>query len=868
MTALSHVDMMSFNDKIDKDAYQNAVRATLNSLQGAVSTQDLTLYSNRPPDEIEALQKEVASIVPAGNVLSLVTTGLAKLRGRKLPANQAQSDISALLRGVEVLPRTLFGTFFVPTAAILSAYQTLLSLTGKDQESAFPNGLWQFYVEFAMREDSANHANETIGFQTAMNRYALRLGEVEQLAAWTCAASQIYFQYDDILQNDWREQVYLSLFDKVVSEAGLGDKLQFQRLAKSWASQLPYQRGYDATQDENYIAYRRRKFDNFVQSRLKFLLATDRQKLNELYTQCANEELPSYLEQMTILATLTPERYCEVRKPIPLWQTSVGVIKNGRYYFIPACYLDQAGQPILFQDQTPNSPFYSLRIDSRGTLYSQQGYPLQVERNGQVYDDQRRLHGYLRPVHYQTVRQYVTTILNQPPAESNIMANAPQLDDQLLAIKRTDQQRARQQMPQEAKAEMDRLKTAAILINWDEQDIEKPLAYIRKGKRGISDNALTIFRTTKSVVFDQSHIFFDGIGGLAISEIITGEAITWAVYFSHLPPSQPSSQLIDTLRLNHAPTLANFTKVTISEVSAESKSINLANLYRLRKQLPKHHFKQSPTVTEFAILYRCKFGMEYQTSAEIETALSELEASGQSDAVHLVRKSLSKLQNNNPSILIPLSASAVKPRDRLYPTTFRNPFSEMWGTHDKTTEALDNYLANPTQNNWAKFADSRGALLTQLNYFSELLKAYKRVALQGGSTSTATMKLLAHVPDSFREILNKIPQRIDILNEVLKGEEVLSNVGRVANGSSITRFISAKDDNENKTLVWGIVSDNTDTLCVTLRDFRPHITALAKIGRLDLAKMIVTHQVDEFTSNFNKFVNSLLDIMNVKKSSR
>jgi hypothetical protein len=36
-------------------------------------------------------------------------------------------------------------------------------------------------------------------------------------------------------------------------------------------------------------------------------------------------------------------------------------------------------------------------------------------------------------------------------------------------------------------------------------------------------------------------------------------------------------------------------------------------------------------------------------------------------------------------------------------------------------------------------------------------------------------------------------------NRPIKGEEVISNVGRVARGSTLSRFISAKDDNENKT---------------------------------------------------------------------
>jgi hypothetical protein len=118
------------------------------------------------------------------------------------------------------------------------------------------------------------------------------------------------------------------------------------------------------------------------------------------------------------------------------------------------------------------------------------------------------------------------------------------------------------------------------------------------------------------------------------------------------------------------------------------------------------------------------------------------------------------------------------------------------------------------------------------------------------------------VPDSLLKLLDEIPRRIDVLNEVIKGEEVFSNVGRVARGSSLSRFISAKDDNENKTLVWGILTDDKEILHLALRDFRPHVTALHRLGRLELAEIMLQHYVDTFAQGFNKFVATLLDILN------
>jgi len=44
--------------------------------------------------------------------------------------------------------------------------------------------------------------------------------------------------------------------------------------------------------------------------------------------------------------------------------------------------------------------------------------------------------------------------------------------------------------------------------------------------------------------------------------------------------------------------------------------------------------------------------------------------------------------------------------------------------------------------------------------------------------------------------LNAIPTKFDARDETLKGEEVFSNVGRVARGFSLRRFIAARDDNQ------------------------------------------------------------------------
>ena len=120
----------------ENEAYRRAAAATLASIHEAISPAHLTYLSNRSLAEVEALQEEVAAVIPAGNIVGLVLSGLVRMRGRSLPVEQAKSDVSALMRGVEmlprnILPRTLYGTFFAGCGrvhAAIPAFQSMSSL--------------------------------------------------------------------------------------------------------------------------------------------------------------------------------------------------------------------------------------------------------------------------------------------------------------------------------------------------------------------------------------------------------------------------------------------------------------------------------------------------------------------------------------------------------------------------------------------------------------------------------------------------------------------------------------------------------------------------------------------------------------------
>ena len=106
-------------------------------------------------------------------------------------------------------------------------------------------------------------------------------------------------------------------------------------------------------------------------------------------------------------------------------------------------------------------------------------------------------------------------------------------------------------------------------------------------------------------------------------------------------------------------------------------------------------------------------------------------------------------------------------------------------------------------------------------------------------------------------MLNAIPSSFDILNDLIKGREVFSNLGVVPKGSSVTRFITAKDDNAQKTLAWGVSTDNNGCLHLSLRDFRPHVRLFIACGHKEVATRITQDYLNSYAEGLNQFVRDL-----------
>jgi len=218
-----------------------------------------------------------------------------------------------------------------------------------------------------------------------------------------------------------------------------------------------------------------------------------------------------------------------------------------------------------------------------------------------------------------------------------------------------------------------------------------------------------------------------------------------------------------------------------------------------------------------------------------------------------------------------MDASLKIPRERIYPLNLEVPLVELnlLSLHEQTMKMLAAYEDSLEDRAamYANFDRYQRVYLASLAGFGAILNKAKEIAIQGESASVGALKLLAHLPTSLQHILDKIPERFELLNNLIKGREVFSNVGAVAKISALTRFITAKDDNTQKELAWGVITDAKSVMRISLRDFRPQVTALFSIGRKDLANMVTQDYLDAYADGFNDYIGDLSRIASASRET-
>lgn len=797
-------------------SYLQASTKTANDLRTIAYSQEIRELSRLSLPEIDAVVDLTAQIVPAGNVPGMILSGLARIPGRHMPAGTMQQHINILFKGVEqILDRAAYGAFFAGPAAVLWGYQNLLRLAGKDPESAFPEGAWQFYADYALREDTARHVTETHGFDSLLEQHGLTLSEVDRVTAWVMASVSSLHQYGDLLEIEWRERVATRILRELT--ASRSDASRYARLYREWEIQRPYRRDAEAARHD-YPAYRRLKFEQFLAEPLQSLPAALRAEWRRHLDQAIASDLAAYQRQMSILACLEPGPYGEVRTPFHLSQARVALIYRGVYHLLPVC-----------------TPGTSNLLDAL------------------------------------TAREQVAALL---AAEAGQPANLLPF----ARMRRSSWPVLRRKLSPDLLENLAALRFAPILLNFDSRPARLPLTELRQAERGIGDHALTVFQTGKTCVFDQSHIFFDGILGAALAEILTNEALSWAVYLSTLPAARPAARAaFTTLKLSPGPAdLALCAKqpAVTPEAGAETNRILLKPCLTLRRLFRQRNSQLQLTINDLLVLYRAIHAARYQPSAGLVSALENFAAQGrqQRALADSIRRALREACAVNPSMLIPMDASRHTPRERLYPLSLEAPLAELdlLNLHGRVLQALNDYenTSGDRSAAYAEFDQLQRTYLASLAGFGVILNKWKEIAVQGQSASVGAIKMLAHMPVALQRLLDKVPERFEMLNNLLKGREVFSNVGAVIPTSTLTRFVTAKDDNEQKQLAWGILTDAGGVMHVTLRDFRPHVAALHSVGRADLAAHITRDYLDAYADGFNQYIRDLQRITIASRRTR
>ncbi len=793
-----------------KQNLQRASQLTANNLRTVAK--DVQPLSRLSLPEVEAAVDLVSKVVPAGNVPGMILSGLARLPGRRIPMQKMQQDINALFSGVEqILDSAVYGAIFAGPAAIIWGYQNLLKLAGKDPEAAFPEGVWQFYAGYALREDTARHTNETHGFDTLLREHKIQLSAIDRLTAWLMASVNCLHQYDRLLENEWLERVSISTLEEFSSPDETRNSARAKHLHREWQRKLPYRREEDAA-NLDYPAYRHFKFEQFLKDNLTSLPKRTFEKWEAKLALLKQNSLPAYQRQMSILAYLNPESYGETRTYFDRSEAQIGVIHKDSYYLFPVC------EP-----------------------------------------------GSSKPLNVMTARAQVASLLRSP-------FSSPSQISSIARVQRAALPALLGRLNPMLVNDLNNLRYAPILISTDARSPALPLSELRQTERGIGSHALTIFDTGETLVFDQSHIFFDGAWGTAFSEIMTNEALSWARYLSMLPsPAPANSRVYTALTLQLQPEdidLVQQVPHVSPESGAETDKIKLDKCINLRKQFKQRNDRIELTINDLLVLYRAIHAATYRPSQKLLDEMSRLSGTNP-DIAASIRQVVEEASRTNPAILIPMDASLKIPRERIYPLNMEVPLIELnlLSLHAQTMKLLAAYEQSTEDRAaiFSAFNQMQRMYLASLAGLGLYLSRAKEIAIQGESASVGAIKLLAHLPHALQHVLDKIPERFELLNNILKGREVFSNVGAVVPTSTLTRFSTAKDDNTQKQLAWGVITDAKSVMRIHLRDFRPHVAALLSIGRKDLANLMTQDYLDAYAEGFNVFVN---DLSNMTKASR
>jgi hypothetical protein len=744
-------------------------------------------------------------------------------------------------------------------AVSLDIFQTLRTrLAGKPR--VYPEGMWQDYLHWGLREDLGHFTNETIGYHQQRPPQATPL---DDLTAWVMTVIQFVWGYEELMGVIWDEWTMLRLVLGAAEEAGLQDEEMFQRLIRQWEIQRPYAAPLNGT----YADVRWAKFYAFYRRTIDALPERYQEEVSRRYKEIAATRRRAFQSQMSLLARLIPGRYRDARQRIPLWDARIGLVLNGRYYLIHVATHNEHGEPIVYG---PGGTSWPLRFQ-HGRPVDPDGERLRLDGDQFYRVRDNQWVGYLDMAPASYVEWQLREILNGETA-GKVWPEDNAVDVLLAETPRRFQTRLRGLLSPATRQALDALSYASVILNWDEKSRDRSLAELRRTHRGVGDHALTIIRTADSIIFDMSHMFFDGTWSVAMAEVLTSAAVQWCRRIIEITPSEAPPPGTLHLEPTHAFVKDAQAHRQPPEISAETTIFDISVLFNLRQMLAQTGTRL--TINDLLIITRLFHTAHYTPKPAVRTQIEEFKARARTpqekQVATAIDRSLKRGRVTNPALLIPVDASLGDPQAWLYPIVFRNLSDGLVWVWDETWEAYQTYrrIEPPdTPEGIAAlevFGRRRAKLISELRGFSYFLAANKAVGQRGHSSTVAMSELLVGLPDWLQHLFNRLPENLVPLNEIIKGDEVYSNVGRVAERSSLTRFMTAKDDGNTKDLAWGIMTDDNGRMMVTMRDFRPHVRPLIEAGYIDLARSMAQDYVVSYTEDLIGLVARLTAMLQVR----
>ena len=95
-----------------KERYTQASLMTAENIRTIAHSNILRKLSHLSLPKIDAIVDLIARVIPAGNVPGVILNGLARLSGRKFPAETVKRDVDLLFKGAEkALDKVVYGAF-------------------------------------------------------------------------------------------------------------------------------------------------------------------------------------------------------------------------------------------------------------------------------------------------------------------------------------------------------------------------------------------------------------------------------------------------------------------------------------------------------------------------------------------------------------------------------------------------------------------------------------------------------------------------------------------------------------------------------------------------------------------------------------